>query len=204
MPRKYNWVILIVLLTSWPIAALAAEKNALSEHDLLELLAGGVYNARIVQLVQERGITFVPTAGKLDSLRRAGADFTLLNAVKNAQHPTPQLPASAPSPAARLPRRVAKPIPAQHPTPQLPASAPSSIAHLPERIAKPIPARQVTAAEFRRIDGHPDNLRNCRPGHMYLAHDIVGDPQACIKGSLNCCGASSMAAGVSSGMSGAW
>jgi hypothetical protein len=176
MPRKYNWIIFIVLLASWSVAALAASNEALSEHNLLELLAGGVYNARIAELVQERGITFVPTADELDSLRRAGADSTLLKAVEGARHPTLQLPVNAPSPAA----------------------------HLPERVAEPKPARQVMVAAVPRIDGQRDVVRNCKPGHMYLAHDIVGDPQACIIGSLECCGARPMVGAVSSGMSGGW
>jgi hypothetical protein len=28
----------------------------------------------------------------------------------------------------------------------------------------------------------PGAQNNCKPGRMYSAHDIVGDPQACIKG----------------------
>jgi hypothetical protein len=176
MARKYNWIIFMVLLASWSVAALAAGNKALSEHDLLELLAGGVYDGRIAELVQERGITFVPTADELDSLRRAGADFTLLNAVESARHPTLQLPVSAPSPAA----------------------------HLPERVDKPKPARQVMVDKVPRIDGQRDVVRNCKPGHMYLAHDIVGDPQACIIGSLVCCGARPTSGAVSSGMSGGW
>ena len=39
--------------------------------------------------------------------------------------------------------------------------------------------------EFSRLDGRSDAKRNCKPGHMYSAHDIVGDPQACIMGSVS-------------------
>jgi len=92
MPRKCNLLILLALLTGWSFCVHAAQKKALSEHDLLELLAGGVYNARIAQLVQDRGITFVPTSRDLGSLRRAGADLALLNAVESARHVTAQLP----------------------------------------------------------------------------------------------------------------
>ena len=45
----------------------AAQKRALSEHNLPELLAGGVYNSRIAELVRDRGITIVPTARDLAS-----------------------------------------------------------------------------------------------------------------------------------------
>jgi hypothetical protein len=34
--------------------------------------------------------------------------------------------------------------------------------------------------ESARPSSRPDAERNCKPGHMYSAHDIVGDPQACI------------------------
>jgi hypothetical protein len=36
--------------------------------------------------------------------------------------------------------------------------------------------------ELPRFDIHPDADRSCKPGHLYSAHDIVGDPQACIMG----------------------
>jgi len=39
--------------------------------------------------------------------------------------------------------------------------------------------------ELSRLDSRPDAERNCKPGHMYSAHDIVGDPQACIMGSFS-------------------
>jgi Protein of unknown function (DUF1329) len=92
MSRKFNLLILLALLAGWPISVQAAQKKALSERDLLELLAGGVYNARIAQLVQDRGINFVLTSRDLGSLRRAGADLALLNAVESARHVTAQLP----------------------------------------------------------------------------------------------------------------
>src|SRR6516225_11057872 len=92
MLRKLNLVVLLGLLTGWSVVGHAAQKKALSERDLLQLLAGGVYNARIMQLVQDRGITFVPTSHDLNSLRSAGADLALLNAVESAHHITAQVP----------------------------------------------------------------------------------------------------------------
>src|SRR5438105_14577042 len=92
MRLKYNLVILLTLFTSWSMSVYAAQNRALSEHDLLRLLAGGVYNSRMVQLVKDRGITFSPTARDLTSLRLAGANLTLLNAVEGARHVTAQLP----------------------------------------------------------------------------------------------------------------
>jgi hypothetical protein len=49
------------------------------------------------------------------------------------------------------------------------------------------PASDVLAApEFPRIQQiRPKAQNNCKPGQMYSAHDIVGDPQACIIGSVS-------------------
>jgi hypothetical protein len=46
------------------------------------------------------------------------------------------------------------------------------------------PASGILAApEFARIQQiRPEAQTHCKPGHMYSAHDIVGDPQACILG----------------------
>src|SRR5215831_14100054 len=92
MLRKLKLLILFALLASWSLPVRAAQNKALSERDLLELLAGGVYNARITQLVQDRGITFVPTSHDLNSLRSAGADLALLSAVESARHINAQVP----------------------------------------------------------------------------------------------------------------
>jgi hypothetical protein len=43
----------------------------------------------------------------------------------------------------------------------------------------------LAAAEFPRLQQiRPPAQINCKPGHMYSADDIVGDPQACIMGSI--------------------
>jgi hypothetical protein len=39
--------------------------------------------------------------------------------------------------------------------------------------------------EFPRVDSRPDAVKNCKPGQMYSAHDVVGDPQACIMGGFS-------------------
>jgi hypothetical protein len=44
----------------------------------------------------------------------------------------------------------------------------------------------LAAAEFPRIQQiRPQAQSNCKPGHMYSADDIVGDPQACIMGGIS-------------------
>ena len=55
----------------------------------------------------------------------------------------------------------------------------------------------LAAPEFPRVRNRPNALSNCKPGHMYSAHDIVGDPEACIMGSYSGIGNyHSMVAGV--------
>jgi hypothetical protein len=39
--------------------------------------------------------------------------------------------------------------------------------------------------EFPQVDSRPDAIKNCKPGRLYSAHDVVGDPQACIMGSFS-------------------
>ena len=92
MYQKRNLMLVLGLLIIWSVNGAAAQKRALSSRDLLGLLAGGVYNGRIVQLVRDRGISFVPTSRDLSSLRHAGADLALLNAVESARHITAQQP----------------------------------------------------------------------------------------------------------------
>jgi hypothetical protein len=47
------------------------------------------------------------------------------------------------------------------------------------------PATVLGSPEFPRFDRRPEAEKNCKPGHMYSAHDIVGDPQACIMGGFS-------------------
>jgi hypothetical protein len=91
MKSKLACIISFVLLTIFPIFTTAAQQKALSGNDLLGLLKGGVYSGRIVMLVQERGIAFLPTPAYLESLRLAGADENLVNAVTTARRMTSQL-----------------------------------------------------------------------------------------------------------------
>jgi hypothetical protein len=100
---------MLILMTVCHVTAGAAASKTLSENDLLKLLAGGVYNARIASLVHYRGINFVPTAHDLELLQHAGADEALLHEVVTAPHltqhppdPSPQLhitPQSNPKPS---------------------------------------------------------------------------------------------------------
>src|SRR6516225_6760199 len=128
MRCKFNLVMILLALLSWSVPVHAGQKRALSEHDLLELLAGGVYDTRIAELVRDRGITFVPTAADLASLRRAGADVAVLQAVEGARHIT-----------AQVPERVGKPPPPQVRPPPIPNAVEST----PRNILNVRPAPSV-------------------------------------------------------------
>lgn len=65
----------------------------LSESDLLNLLAGGVYSSHVATLVREHGINFKPTNRDLELLRRAGADHQLERALAAAHVDTSQITA---------------------------------------------------------------------------------------------------------------
>jgi hypothetical protein len=79
----------ILLISVRPISA--AQKRPLTEHDLVVLLMGGVYSSRIAALVEDRGITFVPTPAILESLREAGAQDSLEHAVAVAPKILPKV-----------------------------------------------------------------------------------------------------------------
>jgi hypothetical protein len=139
MLHKRKWLILLTLFVTWSAAAYSAQPKALSKLDLLKLLSGGVYNARIADLVHERGITFVPNSHDLHSLQQAGADLALLNAVESARHITAQLPEPGTAPRKQRvsrPTRVHRVQSIQHnlsvpATPILPSPAPRQQPPLP-------------------------------------------------------------------------
>jgi len=97
----------ILLISARPISA--AQKRPLTEHDLVVLLMGGVYSSRIAALVEDRGITFVPTPAILESLRKAGAQESLEHAVAVAPEIVPKVAQSG----AKHSRDLRLPGPAQ-------------------------------------------------------------------------------------------
>src|SRR4051812_9045687 len=64
--------------------AAAAQQYPLSKQDVLDLQRGGVSQARIVRLVEERGVDFDPTAAVAGELRAAGLDETVVTALRGA------------------------------------------------------------------------------------------------------------------------
>jgi hypothetical protein len=102
MRRELLIAMTLALITVCHVRAGAAASEALSENDLLRLLAGGVYNARIASLVHDRGIDFVPTAHDLELLQRAGAEEALLDEVTTVPRILPQVTQPSPEPSPQL------------------------------------------------------------------------------------------------------
>ncbi len=61
--------------------------RALSKEEIVSLLQGGVPNARIVEIIKDRGIKFAPTADDLNDLRGQGANDELIQAIQQAAAP---------------------------------------------------------------------------------------------------------------------
>ncbi|HTS68265.1 MAG TPA: hypothetical protein VMO17_04720 [Terriglobia bacterium] len=58
--------------------------RALGKDEIISLLQGSVPTSRLVELVRDRGIKFTPTHADLEDLRSAGADDSLLEAIRQA------------------------------------------------------------------------------------------------------------------------
>jgi hypothetical protein len=102
MRRKLLIFTTLALMTICYVTTGATASKTLSENDLLKLLAGGVYNARIASLVHHRGINFVPTAHDLELLKRAGANDALIHEVMSAPRVLPQVTQHLPEPSPQL------------------------------------------------------------------------------------------------------
>ncbi len=70
-------------------APLEPEAKALRLDQLIGLLAGGVPETRLIQLVKERGVDFPPNDASEQSLRGAGAGDTLIQAIREANSSSP-------------------------------------------------------------------------------------------------------------------
>lgn len=72
-----------------PAAQPAGPNNfrGLAKAEIISLLQGDVPSARVADLVQERGLKFVPTPGDLKEIRTAGGGDDLINAISQAPGP---------------------------------------------------------------------------------------------------------------------
>ena len=58
--------------------------KALDKQNILALLQGGVPPARIIDLINERGLKFPPSASDLKDIRSAGGTDELIQAIQQA------------------------------------------------------------------------------------------------------------------------
>jgi hypothetical protein len=61
--------------------------RGLSKQQIISLLQGNVPNARIEELVKDRGIKFTPTDRDMDDFRQAGGNEDLIQAIQQAARP---------------------------------------------------------------------------------------------------------------------
>src|SRR2546428_11686705 len=78
----------------------------LAEEDVVRLLAMGASHNAITALVRKYGISFQPEEGTLQRLRNAGAQETLLQAIRSAAPPPKAPPKEVPARSEE--RRVGK------------------------------------------------------------------------------------------------
>jgi len=74
----------LVFLVHYKPRAAPPNPRALGKPEVLSLLQGGVVSARIVEIVKERGVKFVPTADDIADIRAAGGADDLIEAVEKA------------------------------------------------------------------------------------------------------------------------
>ena len=79
----YHTIVLFTVVLIQPALARDSQRP-LSRQDVIALLRGGVFSKRVTTLVEDRGISFMPTDHDFVSLRRAGADDLLLHALERA------------------------------------------------------------------------------------------------------------------------
>jgi Skp family chaperone for outer membrane proteins len=71
-----------LILLCMPFATQGQDKTSLSVQDIENLLASGLTQARVAELVGERGVNFEVTTEIRERLEKAGADNSLLEAVE--------------------------------------------------------------------------------------------------------------------------
>jgi tetratricopeptide (TPR) repeat protein len=82
LPIRLLFVVCLIAIPT--LNSQAQSEKPLNVYQILRLLAGGVPAMRMATLAQERGIDFEPSLSFLRTLREAGANDSLLDALKSA------------------------------------------------------------------------------------------------------------------------
>jgi hypothetical protein len=78
----------LVFIVHYTPKAAPPNPRALDKQDIISLLQGGVPNARVAEIIKDRGIKFSPSAEDLSDIRAAGGTDDLIEAMqKAAPHP---------------------------------------------------------------------------------------------------------------------
>ncbi len=77
----------LVFIAHYTPKAAPPNPRALDKQDIISLLQGGVPNARVAEIVKERGLKFSPSADDLNDIRAAGGSDELIQAVQQAAAP---------------------------------------------------------------------------------------------------------------------
>src|ERR1700735_4903043 len=83
--RRSFFALLLVLLSGFSLNVAAQAPKPLRAGEVLALEVGGAMQANVVHHVAARGLNFQPDEDFLSLLKKAGADATVLTAVKNAK-----------------------------------------------------------------------------------------------------------------------
>jgi hypothetical protein len=79
----------LVFIVHYTPKAAPPNPRALDKQDIISLLQGGVPNARVAEIIKDRGIKFTPTADDLDEIRGEGGNDELIQAIQQAAAPRP-------------------------------------------------------------------------------------------------------------------
>ena len=74
----------LVLTVNYKPKTAPVNTKGLDKQDIVGLLQGGVPPARIVDLINQRGIKFSPSADDLNEIRAAGGTDELIQAIQQA------------------------------------------------------------------------------------------------------------------------
>jgi hypothetical protein len=77
----------LVFIVHYTPKAAPPNPRALDKQDVISLLQGGVPNARVAEIIKDRGLKFSPSADDLNDIRAAGGNDDLIQAVQQAAAP---------------------------------------------------------------------------------------------------------------------
>ncbi len=130
----------LLVMTGLLSLAAASTEQPLSKDDVTLLLLGSTPAAKMVQLVEQRGIDFQMDADLAKKFRDQGANDDLINALKDAANKSATAKVSAPAPAAAPPAVASPPA-----VPDVSAGGKPNAPDAPEPVAREAPSPGATS-----------------------------------------------------------